>query len=59
MKYRVYDEISGQSSDIEAKSPKEAAIKYLETDPEPNSGRREWIWNLNVCRVKDLKGFID
>jgi hypothetical protein len=50
MWYHVYDEISGDSGDFNASSPKVAAIKYLKIDTEPNKSRLQWTWTLNVCR---------
>ena len=53
MSYHVYDGISGDSEDIAAKTPKEAAIRYLQMDTEPKTkGLEEWIWELNVSRIK-------
>jgi len=50
MKYIVEDEVSGDSLEVEAKSPKEASIKYLKNDIEPSLKSDTWNWSLTVSR---------
>ena len=51
MEYHIYDAISGNSADIKAYSPKDAAIRYLKQDVEPNPKSNNWVWELNICEI--------
>lgn len=46
--YKVHDSISGDCLDILAETPKQAAIKYLKQDVEPNPHTGTWEWDLTV-----------
>ena len=50
MKYIVEDEVSGDKLEVEASSPKNAALKYLKNDLAPSLKADTWNWSITVSR---------